>query len=45
MVDEGFLKKENRDMILVASRIDILCEKMEKYIAPRVSKIINTVGS
>ena len=31
MVDQGFLKQENYDMLLVDSKIDRLLEKMENY--------------
>jgi predicted Rossmann-fold nucleotide-binding protein len=31
MVGEGFLKKENRDLVVVDEDIDRLLQKMEKY--------------
>ena len=43
MVQEGFLKQENRDMIMVSDSIEILLEKMKTYRAPQMSKVINTV--
>ena len=45
MVKEGFLKPENRAMILVDENIEKLFEKMQNYQAPKVSKIVNTVAS
>ncbi len=43
MVKEGFLKKENRDMIQVSETIEELIEKMQRYQAPSLSKVVNTV--
>jgi uncharacterized protein (TIGR00730 family) len=43
MVKEGFLKQENRDMIMVSDSIEILMEKMKTYRAPQMAKVINTV--
>jgi uncharacterized protein (TIGR00730 family) len=31
MVEEGFLKKENRDLLVVDENIDALLEKMQNY--------------
>ena len=45
MVTEGFLKQSNRDMLLVSDSIPELIHKMENYIAPKLSKIVNTVAS
>ena len=45
MVQEGFLKKENRDMIMVSESIEDLIEKMQSYKAPKMSKVVNTVAS
>ncbi len=45
MVSEGFLKKTNRDMLLVSNSIEGLVKKMMNYKAPKISKIINTVSS
>ena len=45
MVKEGFLKQENRDMVLIHSDIEKLIELMNKYQAPEVSKLVNTVAS
>jgi len=43
MVEEGFLKQENRDMIMVSDSIEILIEKMKTYRAPQMTKVINNV--
>lgn len=45
MVQEGFLKKENRDMIMVSESIEDLIEKMHSYKAPKMSKVVHTVAS
>lgn len=42
MVKEGFLKTENRNMLLVSDHIEMLWEKMQHYQAPVVSKLIDT---
>ena len=43
MVSEGFLKKSNRDMLLVSDNVDELLLKMENYQAPAMTKVIETV--
>ena len=43
MVKEGFLKPENRNMVLVSETIEDLIKKMNKYEAPKMTKIVNTV--
>ena len=45
MVKEGFLKKENRDMIVVSDSIEELLKKMQAYKAPEMSKVVNTVAN
>lgn len=40
MVQEGFLRKENRDMLLVSQSCDDLLRQMSAYEAPRVSKVL-----
>lgn len=40
MVDKGFLKEINRDMLLISSEINDLLEKMNSYEAPGVEKWI-----
>lgn len=45
MVQEGFLKKENRDMVLIQEDIEMLYKMMEDYQHPKVSKLVNTVAS
>ena len=41
MVDRGFLRKENREMLLVSDNIEDLLDKMRKYEAPSVGKWLN----
>lgn len=41
MVDKGFLKEVNQQMLLVSDNIDELLEKMSNYIAPSVGKWIS----
>lgn len=41
MVDKGFLKQANRDMLLMSDNIDELLEKMRNYQAPTVGKWIS----
>ncbi|KFF18979.1 TIGR00730 family Rossman fold protein [Chryseobacterium sp. JM1] len=41
MVDKGFLKLVNRDMLLISENIDELLEKMKNYEAPTVGKWIS----
>ncbi len=45
MVKEGFLKQNNRDMLLVSDNIEELITKMKNYKAPEMSKVVNTVAS
>ena len=40
MVEEGFLKDENRKMLLISDDIEVLIDKMEKYEAPTIEKWI-----
>ncbi|WP_431612067.1 TIGR00730 family Rossman fold protein [Chryseobacterium sp. 'Rf worker isolate 10'] len=41
MVDKGFLKQINRDMLLISDTIEDLLEKMRNYQAPTVGKWIS----
>jgi uncharacterized protein (TIGR00730 family) len=45
MVSEGFLKQENRNMVLVSEDINDLLLQMQNYIAPKLGKIVNTVAT
>lgn len=45
MVAEGFLKSENKAMLLVHESIPDLIEAMYAYKAPKITKLVNTVGS
>ncbi|MFK5878934.1 MAG: TIGR00730 family Rossman fold protein [Flavobacteriaceae bacterium] len=42
MVKEGFLKKVNKNMVLVSETIEDLIEQMNNYTAPKISKVVNT---
>jgi uncharacterized protein (TIGR00730 family) len=44
MVDKGFLKKSNQQMVLVSDDINELLDKMKKYQAPVVTKWITKVA-
>jgi uncharacterized protein (TIGR00730 family) len=41
MVDKGFLKKINQEMLLVGDNVDELLDKMKNYVAPTVGKWIS----
>lgn len=41
MVDKGFLKPINRDMLLISDTIDDLLEMMRNYKAPTAGKWIS----
>jgi len=45
MVNEGFLKQINRDMLIVDSSIEDLIKKMQNYQAPKISKVVNSVAT
>ena len=45
MVNEGFLKQENRNMVLVSEDINDLMLQMQNYIAPKLGKVVHTVAS
>ncbi len=45
MVKEGFLKEENRKMVLIDENPEKLLEKMEQYTHPVIGKIVDTVAS
>ncbi|TVZ55796.1 hypothetical protein OD91_1063 [Lutibacter sp. Hel_I_33_5] len=45
MVEEGYLKQKNREMLLVDSTVDGLMLKMNTYKAPKITSIINKVVS
>lgn len=40
MVDKGFLKEANQQMLLISDDIDDLIDKMNNYVAPKVGKWI-----
>jgi predicted Rossmann-fold nucleotide-binding protein len=41
MVEKGFLKNVNQEMLLVSDTIDDLLDKMKNYVAPTVGKWID----
>lgn len=45
MVEEGFLRPENRAMLLVDDSIPQLIKAMYSYKAPIITKLVKTVGS
>ncbi len=45
MVNEGFLKQENRNMVLVSADIEDLMRQIQNYVAPKLGKIVNTIAT
>jgi uncharacterized protein (TIGR00730 family) len=45
MVEEGYLKQENREMLIVGTSVDELMQKMNNYKAPIIEHVINKVVS
>ncbi|MDC1168432.1 TIGR00730 family Rossman fold protein [Flavobacteriaceae bacterium] len=43
MVSEGYLKKGNKEMLLVGTNVSELMLKMDTYIAPKKSAVINKI--
>lgn len=43
MVQEGYLKQANRNMLLVANSVDLLMQKMNNYKAPEIVHVIQKV--
>ncbi|SDS29846.1 hypothetical protein SAMN05216503_2609 [Polaribacter sp. KT25b] len=43
MVEEGYLKQINRNMLIVGTSVNDLMQKMNAYKAPKISPIINKV--
>jgi len=43
MVEEGYLKQTNRNLLLVAKTVDELMLKMNNYQAPKIAHVINKV--
>ncbi len=44
-IDEGFVRRENRSMVLVASSPDALLELLEQYVAPVAEKWIDRAST
>lgn len=45
MVKEGYLKEENKNMLLIGKSINELMNKMENYKAPKINHVIHKVVS
>ncbi len=45
MVEEGYLKKQNRELLLVGTSVDELMQKMNNYKAPEIVHVINKIVS
>ena len=43
MVEEGYLKPQNRKLLLVGTSVDELMQKMNNYKAPEIEHVINKV--
>ncbi|MCL4144921.1 UNVERIFIED_CONTAM: hypothetical protein GTU68_015752 [Idotea baltica] len=43
MVKEGFLKQENKNMVLVSDNVEELINLMDNYKTPKMTKVINKV--
>ena len=43
MVEEGYVKAENKKLLIVANSVDELMLKMNNYKAPKISHVINKV--
>lgn len=45
MVEEGFLKQANRDMLFISNSVNDLMQKMNNYKTPKAEHVINKVVS
>jgi len=45
MVEEGYLKKANKELLLIGQNVTELMEKMHNYKAPKITHIIKKVVS
>ncbi|MDY7394438.1 TIGR00730 family Rossman fold protein [Aureibaculum sp. 2210JD6-5] len=43
MVKEGFLKQENKNMLLISDKVEELIKIMDNYKAPKMTKVINKI--
>ena len=43
MIAEGYLKKSNRELLLVANNVSELMLKMDSYVAPQKKEVIHKV--
>jgi len=45
MVEEGYLKKDNRNLLITSNSVPELMKKMQQYTAPKISHVIQKVVS
>lgn len=43
MVEEGYVRSENRKLLIVANNVDELMVKMQQYVAPKIENVIQKV--
>lgn len=43
MVEEGYVRSENRKLLIVANNVDELMVKMQQYVAPKIEHVIQKV--
>lgn len=43
MVEEGYVRSENRKLLIVANNVDDLMVKMQQYVAPKIEHVIQKV--
>ena len=45
MVEEGYVKQDNRNLLIVEASVTELMKKMHQYTAPKISPVIQKVVS
>jgi len=45
MVEEGYLKQDNRNLLITSNSVPELMKKMQQYTAPKISHVIQKVVS
>jgi uncharacterized protein (TIGR00730 family) len=43
MVDEGYVRPENKKLLIVADSVEVLMNKMQEYVAPKIEHVIQKV--
>jgi uncharacterized protein (TIGR00730 family) len=43
MVDEGYVRPENKKLLIVADSVEVLMTKMQEYVAPKIEHVIQKV--